>query len=350
MQININDIILGDLTSELIDNSKHNDNEEELYINVDITGQDLKDFNERIITPSNINAIIKLCDFLMINYEEMKMLIINNMVITNEKYILNDINKDNCKDLLFLENITIDDILEHDLIEWLKFKFNECDKEKLCEKSAEKGAIKCLKYAVINKCPWDEWTCVFAAKNGQLECLKYAAKNGQLECLKYAHENGCPWNKWTCINAAENGHIECLKYAVINGCLFNDKRICRLAAEKGHIECLKYLHENGCVWDDLLCIRAASEGQLECLKYAHNNGCPWGEETCYFAARNGHIECLKYAVINGCPWNKYTCFDAAWDNYVTCLKNEYMYSSEVTNNKYYECLKYIKENNLFIKN
>ncbi len=37
-----------------------------------------------------------------------------------------------------------------------------------------------------NGCPWDLWTCL------------YAAKYGSLECLKYAHENGCPWDKCTC--------------------------------------------------------------------------------------------------------------------------------------------------------
>ena len=46
----------------------------------------------------------------------------------------------------------------------------------------------------------DEYTC------------SEAAKNGHLECLKYAHENGCPWDQWTCRQAAENGHLECLKY------------------------------------------------------------------------------------------------------------------------------------------
>jgi hypothetical protein len=28
----------------------------------------------------------------------------------------------------------------------------------------------------------------------------FAAKNGHLECLKYAHEQGCPWDKNTCVH------------------------------------------------------------------------------------------------------------------------------------------------------
>jgi hypothetical protein len=261
MQININDIVLGDLTSELINNLK-NDEEDEMYINVDITEQDLKDFNDKIINPSNINSIIKLCDFLMINYDEMKQLIINNIIPTNEKYILNDINKSNCKDLQFIENMEIYYILKYDLIEWLKFKFNKCNKNTLCENSAEKGALKCLKYAHENDYNWNAYTCA------------YAAGNGHIECLKYLHENGCTWNNFTCENAAKNGQLECLKYAVINECPL-DEFTCYGAAKNGHIECLKYLHENGCPWGEFTCKLAAYKGKLECLKYAKENGCPY---------------------------------------------------------------------------
>jgi hypothetical protein len=315
MQININDIILGNLTSELI-NSIDDDNEKDnMYININITEQDLKDFNERIINPSNINSIIKLCDFLMINYNEMIQLIIYNIKPTNEKYVLNNINKSNCKDLLFIENITIDYILEYDLIEWLKFKFNKCNTEKLCENCVKKGAIKCLKYAYENGCFFDKNLCEYAARFGQLECLKYvhengcpwneitcycAALNGKIECLKYLHENKCPWDKQTCEYAVTYGRLECLKYAVINGCHW-DKMTCNYATANGQLECLKYAHENGCLWDENTCLFAAQHGEFECLKYLHENGCPWNETVYYYAMKKGNIECLNYLYKNGCP-------------------------------------------------
>ena len=100
----------------------------------------------------------------------------------------------------------------------------------------------------------------------------YAAKNGNLDCLKYAHENNCPWDETTTSSAAENGHLDCLKYA----------------------------HENGCPWDKLTTYYAAKNGHLDCLKFAHENGCPWDENTTRFAAKNGHLDCLKYARENGC--------------------------------------------------
>ena len=77
--------------------------------------------------------------------------------------------------------------------------------------------------------PWDEWTCASAARNGNLECLKYAreqgcdwdertcwsaAKYGQLECLKYAHENGCPWDYWTYFCAMSNGNMEVILFLI----------------------------------------------------------------------------------------------------------------------------------------
>jgi len=101
-----------------------------------------------------------------------------------------------------------------------------------------------------------------------------AAKNGHLNCLKYARENGCLWGKMTCSNAAEQGHLDCLKYA----------------------------HENGCFWDQTTCSKAAKNGHLECLKYAHQNGCPWDvHSACFDSVGIGNKDCREYALKNGCP-------------------------------------------------
>ena len=68
----------------------------------------------------------------------------------------------------------------------------------------------------------------------------YAAKNGHLQCLRYAHENGCPWDEWTCSAAAENGQLECLRYAHENGCPV-DENTFHEAVKNKRFECLKYL-------------------------------------------------------------------------------------------------------------
>ena len=60
--------------------------------------------------------------------------------------------------------------------------------------------------------------------------------------LKWARENGCPWDEFTCSNAAKNGHFEILKWARENGGYFNS-RVCSGAILT---DILKYLngHEN----------------------------------------------------------------------------------------------------------
>jgi hypothetical protein len=99
----------------------------------------------------------------------------------------------------------------------------------ICNVAAREGSLECLRYARKSGCPWTVWTCMIAA------CV------GSLECLEYAHENGCPWNEWTCNRAAEAGYLECLKYAREHGCPW-DEWVCAWAAEAGSLECLKYAH------------------------------------------------------------------------------------------------------------
>jgi hypothetical protein len=108
--------------------------------------------------------------------------------------------------------------------------------------------------------------------------------NGNLEIFIYAHTHGCPWDEWTCLYAAKNGNLEILKYAHTNGCPW-DEETCLEAAKNGHLDCLTYAHENECPWNRLICYFSASKGHLECFKYAHENGCQWNKQ-----------ECLKIAI------------------------------------------------------
>ena len=48
------------------------------------------------------------------------------------------------------------------------------------------------------------------------------ASGGHLDILKWLRENGCPWNGYTCAYAAMNGHLEVLKWARENGCPWNE--------------------------------------------------------------------------------------------------------------------------------
>ena len=91
--------------------------------------------------------------------------------------------------------------------------------------------------------------------------------------MKFAHEHLAPWDEWTCAFAAMNGNLDCLKYAREQGCDW-DERTCASAAWKGHLDFLKYAHENGCDWNENTCWSAAKYGHLDCLKYACARECP----------------------------------------------------------------------------
>lgn len=67
-----------------------------------------------------------------------------------------------------------------------------------------------------------------------------------------------PLREWKCLGSqclyhghdAKNGHLECLKYARENVCkLIKSKRIgvsaCDYRVKRGKIECMKYANENG---------------------------------------------------------------------------------------------------------
>ena len=117
--------------------------------------------------------------------------------------------------------------------------------------------------------------------------------------LQLARANGCPWNRFTCAWAARNGYLEVLQWARASGCPW-DELTCIGAARNGHLEVLQWARNNGCPWNGHTCAWAARNGHLEVLQWARANGCPWDEWTCQNAARNGHLEVLQWARNNGC--------------------------------------------------
>ncbi|CAL6397622.1 unnamed protein product [Bathycoccus prasinos] len=126
-----------------------------------------------------------------------------------------------------------------ELLKWAR-------EEKKCEwddrtiwAAARQGNLEMVKYCVANECPVDEDACA------------YAAESGNLECLKYLHEEAkAPWDWDTAICAAEHGHLHILEYLVEREFDQYDERACMWAAENGHLDCLKHLHETAkAPWD-----------------------------------------------------------------------------------------------------
>ena len=69
------------------------------------------------------------------------------------------------------------------------------------------------------------------------------AKTNKLELLKWAREEKkCKWDRWTIQAAARQGNLEMVKYCVANECPI-DENACAYAADGGELEVLKYLRE-----------------------------------------------------------------------------------------------------------
>ena len=56
------------------------------------------------------------------------------------------------------------------------------------------------------------WALEKCSKYEKARFCERMARNGNVELLKVLHEKGCPWDEYTCYEAAKNGHLECLKY------------------------------------------------------------------------------------------------------------------------------------------
>ena len=172
---------------------------------------------------------------------------------------------------------------------------SEWDETDFCKKVALTNKLELLKWIrEEKKCEWDTYTFDAAARQGNLEMVKYcvanrcpidafscrnAAENGHLDCLKYLHEvTKVPWGSGTAFLAALNGHLHILEYLVEREYDKFDKSACSLAAEYGHLECLKYLHEEVKAPWDCEAVRMAREfNHSECLQYLLDNDCPLPE-------------------------------------------------------------------------
>ena len=206
-----------------------------------------------------------------------------NVIVNNDdvcfKYILPRLNQTDVK-FLFEVNSETRALIKRSCRE------NDLEKRFIVE---EMSSISTLEFAWENRSLW----------SGLLFCERdfcyRVAKTNKLELLKWIREEKkCKWDDWTIDVAAKQGNLEMVKYCFPNQCLVNIS-VCAYAAENGHLECLKYLHEEAC-WN------AAENGHLDCLKFLHETAkAPWDSYTVQLAHQNNHPECLQYLLDNDCP-------------------------------------------------
>ena len=167
------------------------------------------------------------------------------------------------------------------------------DETYFCCRVAQTNKLELLKWArEEKKCEWDEWT------------INAAARQGNLEMVKYCVANECPIDEWACASAAQNGHLECLKYLREEVKAPWDSETAAWAARNGHLHILEYLVERKYdEYDGDACEYAAENGHLDCLKYLHETAkAPWDSEAVRVAHENNQTECLQYLLDNNCPY------------------------------------------------
>ena len=161
-----------------------------------------------------------------------------------------------------------------------------------CHKVACTNKLELLRWArEEKKCEWSGGT------------IETAARQGNLEMVKYCVANQCPVDSWAFANAAYHGHLEIIKYlheeVKVRWCSFTAAS----AVDNGHLHILEYLVERKYdQFEEDACRDAAKYGQLDCLKYLHETAkAPWDDEAVRFAHENGQPECLQYLLDNDCP-------------------------------------------------
>ena len=191
-------------------------------------------------------------------------------------------------------------------------------------KVKEMSSISTLEVAWEHKSLWPSWLdeiwfCIRVALTNKLELLKWireekkcewddrtinaAARQGNLEMVKYCVANECPIDVEACACAARYGHLECLKYLRQEAKAPWDSSTASRAAENGHLHILEYLVERKYdQYSTRVCWEAAGNGHLDCLKYLHETAkAPWNSEAVRVAHENKHTECVQYLLDNDCP-------------------------------------------------
>ena len=133
---------------------------------------------------------------------------------------------------------------EHGHLEFLKFAYEHgCPwGVHTCSSAASGGHLDCLTFAHEHGAILPSYTPNDALSGGHLQCLKYAYEQGcpvdefssfkaashSLDCLQYLYSIGCPMDVYTSIYAAKNFQLDCLRFALEHDCPFERATCCML--------------------------------------------------------------------------------------------------------------------------
>jgi hypothetical protein len=101
-----------------------------------------------------------------------------------------------------------------------------------------------------------------------------AVLSGDFERVKYLYKKGERHSRLTCVYAAKGGHLEILKWLKEQGAPLEET--CYFAAKTGDLSLLKWLRKEGTPWNEEICYESSLAGQSEVLKYMRKHGCVCG--------------------------------------------------------------------------
>lgn len=197
--------------------------------------------------------------------------------------------------------------------------------EMICMKAARNGQLDVVKWLTMDGTEWKDWQtsiCTSAAAGGHFDLLKWArlagckwdvltsgcaAASGHLELLQWCVEKGCKMDNRTSALAARAGHLNVLEWAFANGCPWDEFECGTMGVMSGSIDVVKFLKRMGCAWTTFDLNSAALKGNVDVVEYLHKHGCNFDTTTCKSAVTGGNLEMLQWLVSAGCAYDKEEC-------------------------------------------
>ena len=151
--------------------------------------------------------------------------------------------------------------------------------------AASKGYLDCLRWLHDNQIPGcNAYIMDIAAQNGRLACVRYlhencdkgctvsaidwAAEQRHFPCVKYLCENRTEGFEFALMYAARNGDLDCVRYLQQNFPNKDSKDAMHVATSYGRYDCMRYLYENNNFsmgFTKRLIDLAESHGQFNCM-------------------------------------------------------------------------------------
>jgi hypothetical protein len=161
-------------------------------------------------------------------------------------------------------------------------------REGICQYAAISGSITVLDWLKQQGVTLDSSD--FAAESGHMHVLQYlhaegcgkgyhvchwAARNGDLEMLKWAFEHGYPWFVGFTSDAAESHNIELMAWLIQQPGVQLNAEVMNSAVSVGDMAMCEFLLANQCPWNERTCRVAVEKRELDVLCWLREHGCPY---------------------------------------------------------------------------